>query len=467
MSNRDDRFREKTTESGLVRRTDPLANASWDAGVVVWAVWALMLVSAVAFVGRFGNAVFPLGDEWIGLVPALTGEQPVTLEWLWSQHNEHRVLLPRLILVTAFRLTGDFRTVMFVDVVALGALAFWMIRVVNRIRGHPSYADAFFPLVLLNLAQYENLLIGWQVQMVSSTLLAGVLLCIIAGRGILLTPGWTVVAGTCLVLLPLCGANGVALVPALAIWLGYSGIHVWRTPSPKRKGRALLMLAFAIAALLLAGFYFVDYYSPSYHPPSAGLWPSLQAALEFFSGGVGETPAVAWWPYLGLGLLAGAAGGLLILVLVWWGHPPERLRVVGLCLFTGAMCSLALGMGWGRSGFGPGAGIASRYVTLAAPALCALYFVWGLHPRPEGRLAQQLLALLLVVCIWPNFRDGLEWGLARPRKSPGFFARPGKRDPPSDPGRTPPRSLRGRRNRGGRCSSRARQSRDRAVSTVE
>ena len=56
-----------------------------------------MFVALLALVARFGSNV-PSWDEW-DLVPALTGNQPVSAEWLWSQHNEHRVPLPRLVLL--------------------------------------------------------------------------------------------------------------------------------------------------------------------------------------------------------------------------------------------------------------------------------------------------------------------------------------------------------------------------------
>ena len=57
-------------------------------------VWAVMLLASIVFIARFGSNV-PSWDDW-DQVPTATGHQPVTWEWLWSQHNEHRVPLPRL-----------------------------------------------------------------------------------------------------------------------------------------------------------------------------------------------------------------------------------------------------------------------------------------------------------------------------------------------------------------------------------
>src|SRR5262245_2507948 len=79
------------------------------AGTVVWTVWLAMSASALWFVGRYGSNM-PHLDDW-GIIPYLTGNEPVTLRWLWSEHNEHRIPLPRLLLLTVFNAGGkDFRS---------------------------------------------------------------------------------------------------------------------------------------------------------------------------------------------------------------------------------------------------------------------------------------------------------------------------------------------------------------------
>src|ERR1700740_3081887 len=101
-----------------------------------------MLVAALAFVGKYGSNV-PYWDEW-NMVPVLVGDQPVDAHWLWSEHNGHRIPLPRLLLLGLYKLTGsDFRAGMYFNVFALGALAFTMIWVAKGQRGETSYADAF------------------------------------------------------------------------------------------------------------------------------------------------------------------------------------------------------------------------------------------------------------------------------------------------------------------------------------
>jgi hypothetical protein len=392
-----------------------------DRGAVafVWGAWALMLLAALWYVGRFGSAVIPISDEWDGIVPALVG-QPVTFGWLWSQHNEHRVPLPRLLLLGVLKPTGDFRAVMVLDVAVLGAVSLWMILTAKRLRGRVSYCDAFFPLLLLNLAQFENFLIAWQITVVSSAALAGVLLCLIVRRGRLLNAWQATAAGVCLLLLPLCGAIGVALVPALAVWMAYLGVLAWRSSEPRQKPKVVLMLAFSAAALALVACYFVGLQKVAHHPTSAGIRRTLRACVEFISGGMGWVPATQLWPYLGVGLLGLTVISSLVAVWMFWARPPERVRALGLFLFLGAMASLTLGLAWGRNGFGPGAAVVPRYFTLAAPAFCALYFVWVLRSNAAGRFVQNLLFFLMCALLWNNITPALDWGRDLRKKTEAF-----------------------------------------------
>src|SRR5207302_1253006 len=159
----------------------------------------------------------PFQDEW-EVVPQVAGDQPVTLAWLWARHTDHRIPLPKLLLMGLYRLSGyDLRAGMVVNVLALGALTAALVRTAKRVRGRLSPADAFFPLVLLNWGHVENLLWSWQIAFILSTVLAGSFLILVTRRGGPPSLGVTAGAGVCLLLLPLCGSNGVALVPALAL----------------------------------------------------------------------------------------------------------------------------------------------------------------------------------------------------------------------------------------------------------
>ena len=108
----------------------------------VWSVWSLSAGAALWLVANYGRNL-PFWDDW-EMVPALTGAQPVTPAWLWSQHNEHRPMLPRLIMAGLFRaVRADFRLPRYVNAGLLSAMAAAMLLVARRIRGIASISSRF------------------------------------------------------------------------------------------------------------------------------------------------------------------------------------------------------------------------------------------------------------------------------------------------------------------------------------
>lgn len=364
----------------------------------VWGGWAALLVGALALVAGWGSNV-PSWDDW-DMVPTLTGDQPVTAEWLWSQHNEHRVPVPRLLYLALNRLTVvDFRTTMYFDVLAMAGLAAAMLLLAARLRGRAGLADLFFPVVLLHWGHAVNLLWGWQLQFFTSVVLACIaLLAVVAAN-----PRAPTVVATCAVLLTMCGANGLGLVPALALWPLMLAVapSAWIGGEERRPGATAVVLA--LLALVLTGLYFVGWQPVPYHPKSYSVRHTIETAGQFLSIGMG--PAIrSLWPWAGLAVLLffGATG--IRLVLAWRERPPERARVLGLACALAAIASLAVGLGLGRNGFEP------RYVVLAAPAWCTAYFVWQLYgPAGVAARVHTGLAVVALGMLGPNIAAGLAY----------------------------------------------------------
>ncbi len=114
------------------------------ASLFVWGVWAMMVLTALSFVVKYGGNL-PVCDEW-PYVPYATGEEPVTAQLLWSQHNEHRIPLPKVLSLVLSRLTHcDYRAGMVLNVISLGAMAFAMIRVARRLAARRAPQMPSFP----------------------------------------------------------------------------------------------------------------------------------------------------------------------------------------------------------------------------------------------------------------------------------------------------------------------------------
>jgi hypothetical protein len=367
---------------------------------VVWLVWAATLASILVAIARDGRNI-PFEEDWL-MVGAMTGHEADLPAWLWSQNSEHRLPLPRLVNLALLRATGDFRSTMVFDALALGAVAAAMILVARGVRkGRTSLADAFFPLLLLQLGNWDNLVWGWQIQFVLPTVLACVLLLIIVARPTLPTRAVEIGGALALIGLPLSGANGLVFAPPLAGWLAYTA---W-----ERRRDMWLPAGAAVLAVLLCGVYFIGYQSSPWNAPSPGPRATMETTGKFLALGVGPAAAVSWLFFgavVSLILLAGL-GALLTAQRRW---DAERLRLVGLLAFFAAVVVLALAVGWGRAGRAAETGrMPTRYVLLAAPGLCAAYFALLLFGSERMRRAGPAALAILLALLFPfNTRAGLK-----------------------------------------------------------
>lgn len=346
----------------------------------VWTVWALMSLLALVFVIRFGRNV-PRWDEWT-MIPQMSGAEPVTRKWLWEQHNEHRIPVPKLMYLTLSKLThGDFRSGMFLNVFALSGLSLGMILLVRKLRGTLFYADAFFPMLMLHFGQWENMLCSFQVQFVSAMFLLGMFMLVMLREPDL--TGWPriLAAGTCLILLPLCGANGLALVPALALATTYHAWRRWRSDATHGRRDAVLIAGYIAATMCLVGLYLKGYRSPAHHLPMPQANPlmAVEGALKFLTTPIG-IPALETWPTVGVAAATVYLAGIGLLGFTWWKRPDERSRVVTLLMSLTAVVMLAGAVGWGRARCESEIVMfSSRYVTLAIPAVCVMYLTVRLY----------------------------------------------------------------------------------------
>jgi hypothetical protein len=354
-----------------------------------------MLAVALVYLKRYGVNV-PYMDD-LEIVPVGTGSVPVSLGWLWSLHNEHRILLPRLIMAGLFRLTYDVRAIMCCNILLLATAAAAMILVTRRLRGAWSVTDAVFPIALLNLGQAEVYLLATALAVL---LPVGIAYSLIATVATLTDPPRLSVIlrlGLPLVVLPICAANGLAMVPALGLWLvGWMVCGWWSGCKPGRGQVALGGTLLLGSALIVALHLYTFERSPGL-PTAPSLGAVMGTALEYLSNGL--CPRVTrYWRYSGAALVLLLAITLMRLAATWWRAPSERPRAAGLLLIIGSLVSIALALGVGRSGVGPGAGFTSRYIPMAATLPLALYVTWTVYgPRSIGRAIQ--LVVFLLACL--------------------------------------------------------------------
>ena len=395
----------------VLRPGHPLWTRAGDlAGpAIAWAVWGALTVGLILFVRQYTRNV-PYWDDF-ELVPMMTGQEPVSLGWAWAQHNEHRPVLSRLILAGLSRfVANDFRTGKFFSVGLLSAAAASMLLLARRLRGSTRVTDAVLPLSILNIGQGETLAITFAMNLALTAWVAFELIATTGLAGGRL--GWPMAlrAGLLLVLLPLCGGSGLVLLPPLVLWLaGYVAWAWWSDREPGGPARAIglgsLMACSAIAAL-----YFSGYVPPVVHPPAPSIRAAASTMLECLSLALWPNVPRYWWP-AGLVLVVLVAATLRLLVQAAIRAPGERPRALGLIAIILAMLGMAAAVGLARSGLGPGMGLSTRYVTLTAPLLGALYVAWLVYGPPRARRLVHA-GLLASVCLAlpANVKAGLKYG---------------------------------------------------------
>jgi len=126
-----------------------------------------MTLAAILYIRHYTRNI-PFADDF-ALIPMMTGHEPVSLRWAWSQHNEHRPVLSRLILAGLSRyVKNDFRSGRYFNAGLVSMAAASMLLLARRLRGRTILTDAVLPLSILNIGQAEILLMGFAMNLVLS-----------------------------------------------------------------------------------------------------------------------------------------------------------------------------------------------------------------------------------------------------------------------------------------------------------
>lgn len=384
------------------------------ASLFVWSVWAVLLLAGLGFVFQFGPEV-PVEDDY-ALVPALTGDQAMTLEWLWSLHNEHRVPVPRLLLLAAYWMTGnDFRAGMFVSVLTISLLAAVLIGLNRWVRGFAIYADALFPMLLLHWGHHSNFLWSWQVSFTVAVFVLGLITVGIVLQGSRIRTQAIALMGLELAILVGFGAHGLAFVPALLIWLFVLTIV------QKKSDRWVACMAMLPASLLL-GLYFWGYERPDEFADPPDLGAVWQTFLQFFATGFGPIAGEAWF-FCGWLMIALATSSFFLLLRAAWFQPDDRASALGLAALLSGFVPLGLGLAWGRASLGQSAGLEPRYVTLMALLPCFVVLVWTRYAKSSSaRFLSMMIFVSSCVLLWPNTQIGLQAARGQKERSDAVLA---------------------------------------------
>lgn len=330
------------------------------------------LAAALFLVGMF--CVFsvdvPYLDQW-ELVPLLqkahTGN--LSIHDLWAQHNEHRILFPRIIMLamaipTHWNIYAELMTNLL-----LGILIFLVMAVQARHTLRTRHCQglgwlAAAALLLFSLIQWQNWFLGWQLQVFLSLLTASASLLLLAPAP---ANGFRWSAAVLMAVIATYSfANGMLVWPiGFLLFL----LHIQRPQSSQTRSHLIIsLIGWSFAGALTAASYLYHYQTPAYHGSPWAAFTDPLGFLAYMAVYLGQ-------PLAGWSLSAACAAGIAA-PLIWAGtiawlwrrdrqNGPHLLPYLALGLYSVSSAALTA---FARSGAeGIAQALSSRYATLANP----------------------------------------------------------------------------------------------------
>ena len=240
-----------------------LSTSSPRLRALFWGLYAVLLAFLILalFVDYYGVDV-PYWDEWVEL-PFYAARRAGTLSWhdLYAQHNEHRILVSRLLWVGLFDLFGEWNVIvqMACSAVVMGLAVGMLGYTLARLRVSPVLIVGL-SVLLTSPVQWDNILWGYQVH--SFTLVAGAVLAICA-----IALDDALRARTIALCIVGCALATFSFASGLAFWAAVAATLVLRAVLIAGSLRALAahrglcrrLGVFALAAIVCIALFFIGY----------------------------------------------------------------------------------------------------------------------------------------------------------------------------------------------------------------
>jgi hypothetical protein len=368
-----------------------------------WLLLAGALVTMVAAI-RITVAAYcriPEADLWV--MPVQVSSRVPLPYWLWSQHNEHRILIPRLILLADYHFFHGrdiFPRVLTLVLLALEWLALlFALRRLGGLRGDAwRTACAMTGLAVFCTSQWYNFSSGLQVAFVLVPFaVVWSLVCMLLYRRAAEKQerrAWLYIALASLA--AACAtyslANGILIWPVLVLMAAWM-----RFPKP---ATAWLLAAGA----LVAASYLYHYHSPTYHsnplkviraPAAVAKYSFIYLSSPFHWAGQFAHPVAT-----GMVGVVLAIAVVAVTVLKWRQQPVAMLFVALLVFDAGSAVITSLG----RMTFGPNQALSGRYETFALGFWMCIGMLMLLRIAQNRAALLALQVLLLSVMGIAGFR---------------------------------------------------------------
>ena len=303
----------------------------------------------------------PFWDQW-ALVPIIDKYNKGNLSFydLWSQHNEHRLIFPRIIMLLLAQITRwntlyEVALNVFIALGTYGVMIYYIRRTKILSNKDVGYLGVIISVLIFSSTQWENWIWGWQIQIFLN------IFAIVLGFFLLASPvftWWRFVAAL---------ITGVVATYSFGNGLLYWPIGLFQlfliTSLEKRTKRYILM-SWLLFSVFIFFTYFYGYLKPNHHPSVLYFIKNPYIYLKYVFVYLGA-PIASINKYLSF--LMGFAGFAIFSVIgVFSLHNNNRYAIIPwLSLGLYGICS-AFETGVARAGFGVGQALAPRYITISS-----------------------------------------------------------------------------------------------------
>ncbi|MDR0296165.1 MAG: hypothetical protein LBH91_08345 [Prevotellaceae bacterium] len=343
--------------------------------ILLFIIALVPAVIGLTYICNYGVSV-PFLDEW-EMVAFSQQMETGGLQFsdLYAQHNEHRILFARLAYLAIVSLT-NYNTValMLFSFLMISLSTFLIVNYIGRRYAVPFNKCCLFAAVIsfltYSLAQYENLLWGFQIGF-NMVLLLSVLsfyFLYLSFEAKEAKRRWFFL--------------GLALVFAVIDSFSHSqGLITWITAAilmllifRRKVLKSPYFLAWCGMAILTWGIYFYQYAKPEHHPSLTYLLDEPVVFIQYFLSILGNSIAGSLQSMV-------VVFGLFILffffvaVTIIWKRKQLSSYFFPIALTLNSLFILG-SIALGRAGFGVEQSLASRYVSFSLYAVIGLCLLW-------------------------------------------------------------------------------------------
>ena len=335
----------------------------------------------------------PFWDEWEALTPTGILANP-TLEQLFAQHNEHRIVTTKLLTLLLYKLDGwNIITHQAVNFVIFGFLLYLMVHLVEiYVPQLPVWILLCFIPFLLTTLNWENHFWGFQSQFHFSLLFLLISVWFLFNE----EQSWTkLLLGIFFSWLTIYSLSSglIEIVVVLICYICFKLIQIRRQVSKSQTIRQLIIGTLSVSSAI--GLYFVGYVKPSHHPaityPFQGkFWKYYFNLISSGFGNQSERQLE--------GILLSLFIIFPILGLIWKKRfeltNGNWVFIVSALAVLGALVSITMG----RAGFDLSQSKASRYAEVVGILIPLSIGLWSLFLDGRRKIFNYIILVFWVFC---------------------------------------------------------------------